>query len=81
MTQPTPPVPAPVPLGDKLVWSLDDAARATGLSRRKLSALIATGVLPARRLGRRILLDPLAVKTALLGQPGPSSPAELPSLS
>lgn len=81
MTPPTSQPSGPNPLGDKLVWSLDDAARATGLSRRKLSALIARGELPARRLGRRILLDPLVVKAALLGPARPPSASEPPARS
>lgn len=59
--------PAPVPLADKLAWSVDETARATGLSRRKIAELIATGKLPAHRIGRRILLDPAEVKAALFG--------------
>lgn len=57
----------PVPLNEKLALSIDDVVRATGLSRRKVSELIYTGELPARRVGRRILLSPDAVKQALFG--------------
>lgn len=58
---------SPVPLTEKIVWSVDDVVRATGLSRRKVSELICSGALPSSRIGRRILLDPAAVKSALLG--------------
>ena len=69
---PTTPVPAalrrpePTPLSDKIVWSLADAANATTLSVRTLQNLIAAGKLPATKVGRRVLLDPAAVKAALL---------------
>lgn len=54
------------PLSDKLLWSLSDAERATSLSKRTLQKLIAAGRLPAVKIGRRVLLDPVAVKAALM---------------
>lgn len=59
--------PDPVALADKIVWSLSDASRATTLSVRTLQHLIAAGRLPAAKVGRRVLLDPAAVRAALLG--------------
>lgn len=58
--------PDPVPLSERACWSLQDASRATSLSVRTLQKLIAVGKLPARKIGRRVLLDPAAVKSALL---------------
>lgn len=55
------------PLSEKLLWSLADAERATSLSKRTLQKLIAEGRLPAAKVGRRVLLDPAAVKAAVLG--------------
>ena len=52
----------PVPLSEKLTWSLDDAGRATGLSSRLLQQYIARGELKAIRVGRRILLSPDTLK-------------------
>lgn len=59
--------PESVPLADKPIWSLEDASQATTLSVRSLQKLIASGKLPATKVGRRVLLDPAAVKAALLG--------------
>ncbi len=56
-----------IALDQKIVWSLADASRATTLSVRKLQSLIADGKLPATKCGRRVLLDPAAVRSALLG--------------
>lgn len=67
---PTPPPalrrPVETPLADKLLWSLADAEQATTLSKRTLQKLIAAGRLPAVKIGRRVLLDPNAVKVALM---------------
>lgn len=57
----------PVSLADRAVWSLADASRATSLSVRLIQRLIAEGRIPAKKIGRRVLLDPAAVKAALLG--------------
>ncbi|MDP1798194.1 MAG: excisionase family DNA-binding protein, partial [Planctomycetaceae bacterium] len=59
--------PDSVALSDKPVWSLADASKATTLSIRTLQKLIADGRLKASKIGRRVLLNPDAVKTALLG--------------
>ncbi|MDP1799435.1 MAG: hypothetical protein Q8K78_18205 [Planctomycetaceae bacterium] len=59
--------PAPISLADKPVWSLADTSRATTLSVRMLQKLIADGRLKASKIGRRVLLDPAAVRAALLG--------------
>lgn len=58
--------PDPVPLADRALWSLQDASRATSLSVRTLQKLIAAGTLPARKIGRRVLLDPAETKAAIL---------------
>ena len=44
-----------------------DASRATSLSVRLIQRLIAEGRIPATKVGRRVLLDPVAVKSALIG--------------
>ncbi len=59
--------PLPVPLSDRLAWSVADAAKALGVSTRLITRLIAQGKLPAAKLGRRTLLDPLAVRVAVFG--------------
>ncbi len=59
--------PDPVPLTDRALWSLADASRATSLSVRLIQRLIAEGRIPATKVGRRVLLDPVAVKSALIG--------------
>lgn len=41
-----------VPTADKLLLSLDEASALTGLSAARLRAAIASGTLPARRIGR-----------------------------
>lgn len=56
-----------IALDQKIVWSLADASRATSLSVRMLQKMIADGRLPASKVGRRVLLNPDAVKSALLG--------------
>lgn len=56
----------PLDLNQKLLWTVDDVCAATSLCRRTVTDLIREGKLPAARVGRRILLDPLAVKSALL---------------
>lgn len=61
--------PDPVPLSERAVWSLADASRATSLSVRTLQKLITAGTIPASKIGRRVLLDPAAVKAALLSTP------------
>lgn len=59
--------PEPVALSDKPVWSLADASKATTLSVRTLQKMIAAKTIPARKIGRRVLLDPVAVRAALFG--------------
>ncbi len=59
--------PEPVALTDKPVWSLADASKATTLSVRTLQKMIAAKTLPARKIGRRVLLDPQAVRAAIFG--------------
>ncbi len=60
--------PEPVTLTEKPIWSLTDASEATTLSIRTLQKLIREGTLPARKIGRRVLLDPIAVRAALFGK-------------
>lgn len=56
----------PLDLNQKLLWSVADVCAATSLCRKTVDDLIRAGKLPATRVGRRILLDPAAVKAALL---------------
>lgn len=58
----------PVPLDEKMVWDVRDAARATGLSARTLQQAIAAGALPSIKVGRRRLLDPSDVRAWLNSQ-------------
>jgi excisionase family DNA binding protein len=44
------------PLGDKIAFRIDEAVRATGLSRSSLYVLIASGELPAIKAGGRRLI-------------------------
>lgn len=62
----------PTPLDQLICWSLADASRATTLSVRKLQQLISSGELPARRVGRRVILCPQAVRDALFGKTTPA---------
>lgn len=63
-----------IPLAQKPYWSLDDAAEATTLSKRKLQQMIASGALRvARGVGTRIILDPADVKAALFGDSTPAA--------
>jgi excisionase family DNA binding protein len=59
--------PFPVPLNDKIAWSIADAARAIGVSERMIGRLVSEGVIPSTKLGRRRLLDPAAVRAAVFG--------------
>lgn len=59
--------PEPINLAEKPVWSLADASKATTLSTRTLQKMIANGAIPARKVGRRVLLNPAAVQAALFG--------------
>ena len=43
-------------LGDKIAFRIDEAVRATGLSRSSLYVLIANGALPALKAGGRRLI-------------------------
>lgn len=61
--------PVPVPLADRVAWSVADAAKALGVSSRLITRLIAEGKIPAAKLGRRTLLDPTAVRAAVFGPP------------
>lgn len=49
--------PPPGPDG-KLFVGLDEAAKLVNLSRRTLERWIASGELPVRRIGRRVLVKP-----------------------
>jgi excisionase family DNA binding protein len=65
--------PDPIPLSERPVWSLSDGSKATSLSVRTLQKLIKAGKLPASKIGRRVLLDPAAVKAALLSDESPTA--------
>lgn len=56
----------PLRLDQKLLWMVEEVYAATSLCRKVIDDLIRAGKLPATRVGRRILLDPAAVKAALL---------------
>lgn len=45
--------PVPLPLNERVAWSITDAARALGVSSRLLTRLIAEGRIPVSRLRRR----------------------------
>lgn len=65
--------PISTPLVDRVAWSIDDAAKALGVSPRLITRLIAEGKLPAAKLGRRTLLDPIAVRSSIFGATTPSA--------
>ncbi len=55
-----------IPLSEKLAWSLDEAALATGLCIRTIQMAIDRGELRASRIGRRVLLLPDRVRAWLI---------------
>ncbi len=72
MNSPSPVPPAlqrPVsePLMDRAAWSINDTAKALGVSPRLITRMIAEGKIPAAKLGRRTLLDPQSVRVAVFG--------------
>jgi excisionase family DNA binding protein len=70
--------PDPIPLTDRLAWSVDEAARMVGVSDRLLEQYIARGDLACIRVGRRVLLSPDAVRAwlASLESAGPQNLAD-----
>jgi predicted DNA-binding transcriptional regulator AlpA len=58
------PPPQSVPLGDRLLWSLDEIRSLTGLSRRTLERERSSGRFPQPdvRVGRRALYRPQTVR-------------------
>lgn len=57
----------PVPLSERLTWSYDDLARATGLSVPTLRGLLRQG-LPHCRVGDRVLFVPAAARDWFAGR-------------
>ena len=49
--------------------SILDAARATGLGRSTISAAVASGSLPARKLGARVLITEEALRAFVAALP------------
>lgn len=77
MSSPVPPAlrrPDPIPSSDRLLCSVADFSKATTLSVRTLQKLIAAKTIPALKIGRRVLIDPVQAKAALMAA-GDSSPA------
>lgn len=54
-----------IPIDQKSVWSLEDAALATTLSKRTIQKAIRSGDLTCIRVGRRVLLFPDAIRAWL----------------
>jgi excisionase family DNA binding protein len=58
-----------VSVGDRLVWSVEEAGRLLGISRAHAYELVARGELPHLRLGRRLVVPKNAIE-ALLANAG-----------
>lgn len=71
--------PEPVPLSDRLTWSYDDLARATGLSVPSLRGLVRQG-LPHVRCGERVLFLPGPVRDWFAGRLVTVSTADAPPI-
>jgi excisionase family DNA binding protein len=54
-----------VDTGERLTYTVPEAARLLGVSRRAGYAAVATGAVPAIRIGRRLLVPKAALKTLL----------------
>jgi excisionase family DNA binding protein len=54
-----------VSVGDRLVWSVEEAGRLLGVSRAHAYELVARGELPHLRLGRRLVVPKSAIETLL----------------
>lgn len=65
---------------ERLLVTIREAAEALGLSERSVAWLLATGKLPRRKLGKRVLIPRESVeRLAVRGIPGrirPISPSE-----
>lgn len=57
--------PVDPPLNDRAAWSLQDTARALGLSIRTVQHLVRRGELPVARIGRRLLFSPERIRAWL----------------
>lgn len=66
-------LPRHVPLNERSAWSMQDASDAYGVSIRLIARLIADKKLPAARMGRRVVLDPKAVRAAVFGNSAPTA--------
>lgn len=51
---------------ERLVWTVEEAARLLGISRAHAYELVARGELPHLRLGRRVVVPKHAIETLLL---------------
>lgn len=67
----------PVPLSERLTWSYDDLARATGLSVPTLRKSVQTEGLPHCRIGERVLFLPAAVRDWFAGRIVTLSPGDV----
>ena len=54
-----------VTVGDRLVWSVEEAGRLLGISRAHAYELVARGELPHVRLGRRVVVPKHAIEALL----------------
>jgi len=50
---------------ERLVWSVEEAARLLGISRAHAYELVARGELPHLRLGRRVVVPKHAIETLI----------------
>jgi excisionase family DNA binding protein len=57
------------PLAERLAVSIEDACALSGIGRTTLYKLIADGLLPARKCGRRTLILVTDLKALVLGLP------------
>ena len=62
--------------GERLTYSVDEAAALLGLSRSMAYECIRRGEIPAIRFGRRVLVPRMAIDELLGHPPSPISPAQ-----
>jgi excisionase family DNA binding protein len=59
-------------VGDRLVWSVEEAGSLLGISRAHAYELVARGDLPHLRLGRRLVVPKHAIEALLAAAADPS---------
>ena len=57
----------------RIAYSVDEAARATGIGRTTLYSLIGSGELPSAKVGRRRIIRSVDLATLVAGRPAVSA--------